>query len=201
MSQKIRLIRTGKCLRYPEPPDTVEYATRYVDQRLSKGEGVVCPVSGVHLIVRPRRLNAGMARALIFMYRAWGTGKWGPLPELQVWVAQRHPEERRPGRKFHPLGGEEAKLRYWDLVEQHPTLPAHYRVTDEGEDFAEGRSLVPKFALVLNDAGRCFGLRGEPWSVRQALGDKFNLEQLLKETPFHIPVTQLRLVRRSNARR
>jgi hypothetical protein len=133
-----------------------------------------------------------MARALIVMYRSFGRD-YGDLPALLVAYRdrRRYPEGERVPGVLHPLGGEEAKLRYWGLIEEDPSRQAYYRVTDAGEEWVLGYSYVPKKALVINQNGRCVGLEGPPWSIRQALGKKFDLIELLNEPPLSIPATAL----------
>ena len=109
-----------------------------------------------------RRLNAGMARSLILMYRAAGTD-WQHIPTTTVGGSR-----------------EEGKLRYWGLVEDGGHTPPGgprpgvWRVTEAGESFVLGHLKVPAHALVYDskllelDASR-----GEI-TIRDALADHFS---------------------------
>lgn len=142
-------------------------------------EGVECPTCGNYTRVYKRVLNSGMARALVAIYRSFGRG-FGHLPSLRLAHA-----DDTPARGLYPLGNEEPKMRYWCLLEEDLTRQGYYRVTDTGEDWVLGHSHVPKYALIVNT--RCVGLEGPPWSIRDALGTKFNLVDLLNEPPFPVP--------------
>ena len=163
---------------------SLDEARRWLEDRLD--DGAECPCCGNFTKVYRRVLNSGMARALIVIYRSFGRD-FGDLPTLLM--------AYRESKPLHPLGGEEPKLRYWGLLEELADTSrlqgnqGFYRVTEAGEQWVLGRSCVPKYALVVNT--RCLGLEGEPWSIRNALGKKFDLVELLNEAPFPVPPSAL----------
>jgi hypothetical protein len=129
------------------------------------GEGMNCPCCTQRVDIYERTLNSGMARSLITMYRAAGK-EWQHIPTT--------------------VGGrsrEEAKLRYWGLVEQRGDEvegkkdSGWWRVTPKGENFIHGRITVPKMARVFNK--RLLSLVGSSWSIRDALGHDFNFQELM----------------------
>lgn len=129
-------------------------------------DGHECPCCTQFAKVYTRKLNAGMARSLIVMYRA-ARLDWQHIPTT--------------------VGGrsrEEGKLRYWGLVEEETTLhrpdggrAGYWRVTATGEEFVKLTLAMPSHAKVYD--GRCLGLIGDPVSIRQALGSAFDYEELM----------------------
>ena len=71
---------------------------------------------------------------------------------------------------MNPLGGGVSPLRRDD-----PT--ADPRVTDKGEAFLKNQLKIPMYARVYN--GRVFGFEGNPTSIKDALGAKFDYSDLM----------------------
>jgi len=127
--------------------------------------GAACPCCGQFAKVYKRKLNSGMVRSLLAMYRVGGRD-WIHLP-TQIGARSR----------------EEGKLRYWGLVEEQLTVrpdggrAGFWRVTAAGEAFIREQFKVPKYAQVYD--GRCLGLTGDLVGIRETLGSKFRLDELL----------------------
>lgn len=128
--------------------------------------GAHCPVCEQHVQVYRRKINSGMAKSLIRMYRVGGL-EWVHLP-TQIGARSR----------------EEGKLAYWGLVEEEKTLRAdggragYWRVTLLGELFLRGKCTVPKYARVYD--GRVLSLdANEQVSIYDALGTKFDYAELM----------------------
>lgn len=143
---------------------TVEEAQAWL--RDHADEGVKCPCCTQLAKVYRRRVNAGMARSLIEMYRLAGTG-WVHVP-TQVGSRSR----------------EEGKLAYWGLVEEarHPRedggRAGWWRVTAKGRLFVLGQIRIPKYARVFD--GRCLSLDySETVTIRDALGTRFDYDDLM----------------------
>ena len=101
------------------------------------------------------------------MYHVYGTD-WGHLPSTAT---------------LSRLGGEFARLRYWGLVEEATTprpdggRAGWWRITDRGRQFILNRITAPTYCKVYN--GHVQGFEG-PWvSVKQALGKKFDYNDLM----------------------
>lgn len=147
------------------PKNTIQHAKDWLRKRLD--DGAECPVCHQHVQMYKRKLNSGMARSLIEMYKIGGTD-WVHLPTQMKSLRSR----------------EEGKLRYWGLVEEEKDRredggrAGWWRVTEEGKAFVIDLSSVPKYAKVYN--GKCYGLEGEPVTIRQCLGDKFNYDALMR---------------------
>lgn len=146
------------------PPLTL--AAARADVLRERANGVTCPCCGQYAKVYRRRLNAGMVRSLLRMYAAGGTGRYVHTPTLLG------------GKR-----GEEARLSYWGFTRESVDPRADggrrgwWRVTERGELFLNGDITVPSHALVYD--GVCLQLTGDPISVRDAIGDGFDLRELL----------------------
>ncbi len=127
--------------------------------------GHACPTCTQFVKVYKRLLNAPLGFELIAMYRAYGT-EWGDVTKLGF-----------PGGGF-------AKLRFWGMIEQMPGVRddgSHrvgwWRVTEKGAEFAKGNTRQPRYARVFNN--RCLGLGGDDVWIHEALGKKFDYNQLM----------------------
>lgn len=133
--------------------------------KLKINEGITCPCCGQFAKVYRRKINSGMARSLIAMYRA---GKTDYL-HLPTTIGARSREE--------------GKLRYWGLVEEQTTArpdgghAGYWRVTHAGELFVLGRAVVQEYAEIYD--GDLLRLSGDLVDIRQALGKKFDYRELM----------------------
>ncbi len=127
--------------------------------------GAHCPACGQFTKVYKRSINGEMATTLILAWRKHQLD-WFHLPTLL-------------GRG----SGDTAKLRYWGLLEHDPTprddggQGGSWRVTNLGERFIHGRLLVDKYAHVFDS--ECLGFSGPKVSIADALGKKFNWQELM----------------------
>lgn len=140
-------------------------------------EGVDCPACTQHVKLYKRKVNSGMAVSLIKLYRAAGLG-W---QHIATTLENRHADE--------------AKLRYWGLMEEGDERredggrAGWWRVTEKGRDFVLGHITVPKYARVFD--ARLFRLEGEEVGIREALGDKFDYNELMGiDQPLHATCPQ-----------
>lgn len=129
-------------------------------------EGTNCPLCHQHVQVYRRKINSGMARSLILMYRAGGLD----FIHLPTTIGARSREE--------------GKLAYWGLVEEEKAKrpdggrAGYWRVTELGALFLTDQLTVPKYARVYN--GRALSLDlSEKVSIRDALGTKFDYAELM----------------------
>lgn len=134
--------------------------------RLKRDEGVICPACDQHVKTYRRKINSGMARSLMLMYRVGGR-EWVHVPS-QIGARSR----------------EEGKLAHWGLVEEEKAVrpdggrTGYWRVTRLGELFVLNRCTVPKYARIFN--GELIALDpSEQVSIVDALGDKFHYAELM----------------------
>lgn len=127
-----------------------------------------CPTCGKAVCVRRRPMNAGQGRSMIRLYQLdpEGAGEFFHIPTLV-------------GSKDR----EEAKLRYWGLVEEENVVrqdggrAGYWRLTQKGRRFVRGEIRVPRHVLVYNR--RCLGLDDtETVDIHDVLGHPFDLREI-----------------------
>jgi hypothetical protein len=149
--------------RKPGPLEPLLEAKKWV--QAERAEGVTCPCCDQFVKVYRRGLHKTMVGSLVQMYRSHGQ-RWAHL--------------LRSGSK----GGDEAKLRYWGLLEEETSInredggrAGYWRVTDRGVAFIRGAAIVPRYSLVFN--AECIGHDGELIDIHKALGERFHYEELM----------------------
>lgn len=150
------------------PPHIINRVREWLRPRVDKG--VECPCCTQFVKVYDKRqITAGMARVLIAMYHDGGDENG------YVHITKfRHIEK----------GGDTAKLRFWGLIEPMPgrrqdgsTRVGWWRVTNLGKSYVRGTTSVPKYAREFKSNVQ--KLHGEPRTIRDALGEKFNYDELM----------------------
>lgn len=140
-------------------------------------EGITCPCCQQFAKVYKRTIHSAMARSAIDLFHRGAyegnPAGWGcKIPGCYVHLT----------REGNP-GGDEAKLRYWGLLEERVAEPEHgrtsgfWRLTKRGVHFVRDAVVVPKYALIYN--GDCLGHEEPLIGIRQALGSKFDYEELM----------------------
>lgn len=134
-------------------------------------EGTTCRACGQHAQRYRRKINAGMARALIALYRAGGR-------DARRWV---HKPTALSG--LGAAARDEALLRFWGLIEesQQPRedggRSGWWRLTPRGAGFVQMQETVSSHAWIYN--GEFVRYDGAPVTIAACLGDRFNYEELL----------------------
>lgn len=132
-------------------------------------DGHRCPCCSQYAKVYRRKIHSGMAFALILMWRH-SRDEWLYKPDVL--------------RGIGSSSRDESLIRYWGLIEEETELrpdggrSGWWRVTLAGGDWVRGFTRISKYALVYD--GRCLGFRGERVSIREALGSKFNYDELME---------------------
>jgi hypothetical protein len=161
----------------PVSTSLLREAREYVETE--RTEGVTCPCCRQFAKVYRRTIHTAMARSAIDLYqrRAYDQRRTMPtsLGPVDGWT--------HLTRTGNP-GGDEAKLRYWGLLEQRDAEPEHgrtageWRLTKRGVHFVRDALVVPKYALIYN--GDCLGHEEPLIGIRDALGSKFDYEELMQ---------------------
>lgn len=162
----------------PAPGDdrSLDAAKMWLHQRLN--EGARCPCCDQHAQVYWRTLNSGMAIGAIRLWR-WhqknGNDQYAHLPSVI-------------GRR----SAEEAKLRYWNLIEEATVKredggrAGYWRLTADGQRWVSGQIALPKYVQVFD--GKALGpphsisrsgRMMDPMTIQDALGKKFNYEAMM----------------------
>lgn len=145
---------------------TLQQARSWIRDQVINGSGAKCPCCTQLAKQYRRKLNSGMCRSLISMYKAGGITEYVDVTLVC-------------------LGGtrEEGKLRYWGLVEELETLredggrAGWWKVTPLGEKFI--RSEVAMFSHCLLYDNHFRGFSGTQVSIQDCLGEKFSLAELM----------------------
>lgn len=134
---------------------------------LAQDGGHHCPLCRQLAKVYRRKIHTTMARALIRAYRHNGRAM-AYLPDTLT----------------HRENADWAKLVYWGLIEAEVDVrgdgsvrTGKWRVTDAGEHWIWRETWVPKYADIYD--GRLLRLVGEPVSIIDALGARFDYGELM----------------------
>lgn len=129
-------------------------------------EGADCLLCAQFAKVYKRKIHRTMARDLIRMWRHAGR-QWFRLPDVAP-------------------NGDNAKFQYWGLIEPGGGVredgsdrTGWWRFTEAGQDWVLGWTTVPKYARIYN--GNCLGLVGDQVGIREALGNRFNYDELMSQ--------------------
>lgn len=131
--------------------------------------GATCPTCQQHAQVYRWNLYSTAASALILMYRLGGTTEFVHTNDLKA--------------LGHRGQGDTSRLRLWNLVEREIDRrpdggrSGFWRVTHEGAAFVQGTFKIQKYAWVY--AGRLLGLDGELIDIHEALGRRFNYDEMM----------------------
>jgi len=146
------------------PSDTpLGEARAWLRQRVDKGEHCPCCTQFAKVYRRP--ITSASARSLVLLWRA-AQHNYAHLPTV---LKHTHADE--------------AKLAYWGLMEEEAVVrpdggrAGWWRVTDLGERWIYQTVTVPKYARIYD--GRCLGLSGDPVTIIDALGTRFDLRVLM----------------------
>jgi hypothetical protein len=138
--------------------------------RMMVKEGTRCPLCTQHAQVYPWKLYSTAAYALILFYKLGAADRFVHSRELK-------------DRYAHKGQGDASRLNHWKLVVQESERrpdggrSGWWMLTEHGVRFALGQDTIPTHAHVYD--GRCLKLEGEPVTIEQALGKKFNYRELM----------------------
>ena len=152
---------------------TVDELAEELHRRMADGEMLSCPVCKQNCKIYRRKLNSGMAATLCWLVSEYH-GVWIDVP--------------RVAPRFVLKSNEHGKLVHWGLIKQKPNLDdltkktsGIWMPTERGILFAEGRIEVPSHVLLFDNTFH--GFSEEQTTIREALGNRFNYEELMKTEP------------------
>lgn len=154
---------------------TLEEAKQYLRENFEKGADCPCCLQFVKLY--KRRLNAGACRALILMYRIERASE-----DFNEWIHVQQEFASRFGLNANSMDYSQAQ--WWGLIESKPNEDdptkkdsGFWRLTDLGRSFVRGTWTVYSHARLYNN--KCLGFVGTKQDIKQALGKKFDYEELM----------------------
>jgi hypothetical protein len=147
-------------------------ARLYVRENLETG--IECPCCGQFAKEYRRQIHSTMAAWLCDLVRRWTF-------ERRAY----HVGECGPRLRSRTGGGDEAKLRYWKLIEEIPKDPentatrtsGYWRPTKAGIYFAHRAASTPKYCYVFDT--KVLRFDGPRITIVDALGNKFNYAELM----------------------
>jgi hypothetical protein len=170
MSGKRKLRRLSRpASRSEKPPDrhplalpamSVHEARTYLRER--REHGAECPVCGRIAKLYRRQLHRSIVATMAAMYARRGL-RPVYLPSI---------EQRSRDVSF---------AAHWGLIRrvcdaEGRAIEGKWRITPRGRAWLRGELTVPRYAVVY--LGECLRLEGEPWSVHDAAGERFRIEDL-----------------------
>ena len=135
--------------------------------------GATCPSCNKFVKVYTRKLNSGMARTLIHIYRQ-------ARKTNNEWLDVLH-----HCTNIGFVAGEVGKLVWWGLLQKHTGKAKDgnsnglYRMTRKGSMFVKQRITVPSYAVEYMSKVEKF--EGDDTDIIQALDNEFNYRELMGE--------------------
>lgn len=132
--------------------------------------GHTCPLCSQHAQVYRWSLYSTAAHALILL--------------LKLGAATKPVHTRQLKEKGHRGQGDISRLRLWGLVEEERVRredggrAGFWHITPTGERFARLQASIPKYVHVYDT--RALSYSGEPVSIEDCLGTKFNYRDLME---------------------
>lgn len=164
--------------KFPKDPNeaTLEEAKAWLRKRVDKGAH--CPCCNKPVRVFTYKFHTTMARVLLLVYRVAEEMK----PEGGWFHIQKELEKRGYD---HPQDLVYSKLRYWKLIESETGRTGGgpgkgvWRITERGRQFAEGKILIERTARIYDKKALPSGQAQEQVSIHDALGDRFNYDDMM----------------------
>ena len=148
--------------------NTIEEGKIYLKENFQKGTS--CPCCGQFVKLYKRKLNSGMAFALINIYNR-KTDDWMNVREYF------RENNMRDNNDWTRLG-------IWKLIEERKGKPEHggktmgeWKITEKGKSFVCNKLRVPSHFNFFDN--RLYGFSDTTTNIRQALGNKFSYEELM----------------------
>ncbi len=133
-------------------------------------KGYKCEHCGGYVKLYKRAFNSNMAIALLTMYK-YAPNMFVKVEDLLI-------------RSGHTRCGDFSYLRHYNLIEPQKGQRSdgsgrngYYRITAFGMLFCEGKATVSSKFLIMHNSLKGFG--GEEITIKDALGKKFNYNELM----------------------
>jgi len=145
--------------------ETIQEAKEFLKENYQKG--CQCPACGQHVKLYKRKLNSGMARVLIEVY------KKRDLTSIHV---KDHLRKNKL-KNNHDW----TLLKYWGMIENIETNgeqkdSGYWRITLRGIQFVN-LGVAPKHILIYNK--KFMGFSNEVTDIRESLGNHFDYNELM----------------------
>jgi hypothetical protein len=152
----------------------IDDVRRGFQEDLKNGQHADCPCCGRYAQIYRRKFHSSMAYQLMRLYRMGGNLRFIHASKLIL-----------PNMAGI---GDFTKAKYWGLIipkdkaiydtETDKKSSGFWRITPEGEKFIKGLIAIPHEVYVFDD--QVLGVSHEGITIRDALGTKFDYQQLLE---------------------
>jgi hypothetical protein len=156
----------------PQNDITTTLFTAAMELEKKLEEGAECPCCRQRAQAYCRKLNSGMAASMVWLYQSYARmGYWG-------WV------DTGKAPKYILRSREWGKLAHWNLAKAKPNndkakkASGLWKPTPYGMSFARGLGRVPSHVHLYDN--KVLGFSGDEISVVEALGSKFDYEELMR---------------------
>lgn len=138
-------------------------------------KGYTCPCCGGYVKTYIRKFNSNMALALGILYKWTNGDNFGKFCHLENLIIE----------SGYKRCGDFSYLVHYAFIEKFvgkredgSARNGHYRITPRGMMFVEGKCTAPEKFIM--DGGKFRGFDGENITFSQALGSKFNFNELMQ---------------------
>lgn len=138
----------------------------------NRRDGIECPCCDRYVKEYKKKMNSGMAYALILLHRAW-------LPDKPEWL---HVRNVLLANKFH--NGDYGYFTHWGVLESKRSIKSDgnssglFRITVTGIAFVRNQIELPRHIIIDDNVLQEFG--DEKTTIKEALGDEFNYDELMR---------------------
>lgn len=144
---------------------TLAEAKQYLRKNFKAGAS--CPCCGKYVKAYKRKLNAGMARALIIIYKLTKNGN------------SIHVQDRFTKLGLRATTMDYAYLEKWNLIQSHVTN-GYWSITQLGKEFVEDDIDLPDYCLVYNT--KVYHWSDTLINIDTALTEEFDIDEIMKIT-------------------
>jgi len=168
---------TNNSMEVDDTTVTLADAKVWLRARVVK-EGAECPCCSQYAKIYKRIFNSGMAYCVINLFKI--------EKELQPKDGWLLVVELLEKRGINANSVEYSKLKYWGLLEKHPPREnkksgsSHvglWRLTPLARAFVDGNATIPSWVKDFDN--RVLEMSKEPVAIRQALGKKYNYDEMM----------------------
>jgi hypothetical protein len=161
-------------------PTTLEEAKQIIRECVKSGEAMECPCCSQMVKVYKRKLNSGMAKSLLLIYKI----------SNKIGFDYIHVQDEFKKLGINAISLEYNKLEHWRLIEkrkgENPSganRSGWWKLTPLGISFAKNGSKVQESVFVY-DAKVC-GFTGPEINITKAINNKFDYYQLMGFLPLN----------------
>jgi hypothetical protein len=147
--------------------ETIKEGKIFLKNNINKG--VNCPCCSQRVQLYKRKLNSGMAYTLIAINNHSND--------------YFHVKDMLREKGLHN-GHDWTLLKFWGFIKKEDEIRedgspnnGNYKITDKGIDFVLGRIKTYKHIMLYNK--KCYGFSKETTTITEALGNKFNYNELM----------------------